>query len=54
MLPSLYEKCEQFQEHFSGLLDIHCEILDVDPPKLTGQNRPGHFCSTARMKSATS
>jgi AraC-like DNA-binding protein len=43
MLPSLYEKCEQFQEHFSGLLDIHCEILDVDPPKLTGQNRPGHF-----------
>jgi hypothetical protein len=50
MSPQIIEKMETFKQHFSGLLEAGCEILDLegDTPRLTGMDSPGHFCSICR------
>ena len=48
MTPSLQEKCEKYQKHFSELLDIDCKIVDVpenEPQRLLNQNELKNFCA---------
>ena len=46
MTPQVIEKLEKFGSHFSGLLDVRCEILDLEsnPPTLKGMSGPDSFC----------